>query len=66
MEILKKYILSALAILLFACTHSVNDSKQNWITLFNGEDLNDWIVKVHHHVAGSKLWGYISGRRRND
>jgi hypothetical protein len=52
MEVFKKYILLALAILLFACNHSVNDSKDNWITLFNGEDLNDWIVKVNHHYPG--------------
>lgn len=22
---------------------------ENWQTLFNGKDLNDWIVKIHHH-----------------
>jgi hypothetical protein len=48
----KKYILSTLAILLLACTHSVKDSKENWLTLFNGEDLKDWIVKVNHHEPG--------------
>lgn len=23
-----------------------------WIQLFNGKDLNDWIVKIHHHDVG--------------
>lgn len=23
-----------------------------WIKLFNGRDINDWIVKIHHHDAG--------------
>ncbi len=25
---------------------------QEWISLFNGEDIDDWIVKIHHHEAG--------------
>src|SRR5687768_4804499 len=27
-------------------------TEKEWIKLFNGTDLNDWIVKVHHHDAG--------------
>ena len=26
-----------------------NKTENEWIKLFNGKDLNDWIVKVHHH-----------------
>jgi hypothetical protein len=26
--------------------------KGEWIDLFNGKDLNDWIVKIHHHETG--------------
>lgn len=38
---------------LFACAHPNKAStKDEWIKLFNGRDLNDWIVKVHHHEAG--------------
>lgn len=29
-----------------------NASKQEWIKLFNGKDLNDWTVKIHHHDVG--------------
>lgn len=25
---------------------------EEWINLFNGRDLNDWIVKIHHHDPG--------------
>jgi len=25
---------------------------QEWISLFNGQDINDWIVKIHHHETG--------------
>ena len=27
-------------------------SESKWISLFNGRDLNDWIVKIHHHEPG--------------
>ena len=28
------------------------ENGENWQTLFNGKDLNDWIVKIHHHDMG--------------
>ncbi|MBO9684301.1 MAG: DUF1080 domain-containing protein [Flavisolibacter sp.] len=42
-----------IGILFIGCTGSrklLNDKE--WIQLFNGKDLNDWIVKVHHHETG--------------
>ncbi|WP_339785120.1 DUF1080 domain-containing protein [uncultured Imperialibacter sp.] len=44
----------ALAILLVpmlatAVTGQSKKSKEEWKTLFNGKDINDWIVKIHHH-----------------
>lgn len=29
--------------------------KQNWISLFNGKDINDWIVKINHHEVGDNF-----------
>lgn len=29
-----------------------NDMEGEWQTLFNGKDLDDWIVKIHHHEVG--------------
>lgn len=29
-----------------------SEPKNDWIQLFNGHDINDWIVKVHHHDPG--------------
>jgi 3-keto-disaccharide hydrolase len=26
-----------------------NQQNQQWKSLFNGKDINDWIVKIHHH-----------------
>ena len=35
------------------CTpKTAGTKKENWQPLFNGKDINDWIVKVHHHNAG--------------
>src|SRR5690606_18190633 len=44
------------ATLLFAaCTPKpqADDPQQHqWIRLFNGKDLDDWFVKIHHHEVG--------------
>lgn len=40
-------------LLLFACsTPKEKHVDEQWIDLFNGRDLNDWIVKIHHHDVG--------------
>lgn len=28
---------------------------EEWISLFNGKDINDWIVKIHHHETGDNF-----------
>ena len=30
-------------------------SKEDWISLFNGKDINDWTVKIHHHEVGDNF-----------
>lgn len=30
-------------------------SKEEWISLFNGKDISDWIVKIHHHETGENF-----------
>jgi hypothetical protein len=41
---------------LTTCTAS-KPSPENaaWIPLFNGQDLKDWIVKIHHHEVGENV-----------
>jgi hypothetical protein len=39
------------ALLLSGCS-SVKDQKSEWVSLFNGKDLSDWLVKIHHHDVG--------------
>ena len=43
-------ILTLCMLLLISC-YSIkkNSIKNEWIQLFNGKDINDWIVKIHHH-----------------
>lgn len=30
----------------------LNGQERGWKSLFNGKDINDWFVKVHHHDLG--------------
>lgn len=47
-----KYILSLLLVsVIFSC----KPKESEWITLFNGKDINDWIVKIHHHEVGDNF-----------
>ena len=34
-----------------ATTHKA-PSQNGWISLFNGKDIKDWTVKIHHHEVG--------------
>jgi hypothetical protein len=44
----KKLWLPAIAI--FVMVDCANQKEQkDWVQLFNGKDLNDWVVKIHHH-----------------
>lgn len=43
-----------LTAILFSCSPKANKSGKNseWISLFNGKNLDDWLVKIHHHDIG--------------
>ena len=53
---MKKILLLPALITLFASCNFINGQKladhPKWISLFNGKDINDWIVKIHHHETG--------------
>jgi hypothetical protein len=36
-------------------TKTAQGKKNEWISLFNGKDINDWIVKIHHHEVGENF-----------
>lgn len=48
----RKLKMIAVLIIAFACNPSKDQHREEWISLFNGEDLGDWIVKIHHHDTG--------------
>jgi hypothetical protein len=35
-----------------ACYAQKKPVNNNWMSLFNGKDIKDWIVKIHHHETG--------------
>ncbi|HEX6892138.1 MAG TPA: DUF1080 domain-containing protein [Chryseolinea sp.] len=51
---MNRYFYLPLFLLFLVCCAQPGKQEQEeqWIKLFNGKDLNDWIVKVHHHDPG--------------
>lgn len=47
---LNKKILIVLTLVLQGCINS-KEQKEEWVSIFNGKDINDWVVKIHHHEA---------------
>lgn len=50
-------IISVLMVLAINSCSSVKTLPKNeeWITLFNGNDIKDWFVKIHHHEVGENF-----------
>lgn len=47
---LRSGLIIAVLLLTAAMPERKNDpAKEEWINLFNGRDIKDWIVKIHHH-----------------
>lgn len=44
------------AILILSCNRKIaNKTTGDWVSLFNGKDINDWTVKIHHHEVGENF-----------
>lgn len=41
--------------IVIACASTKERDKDEWTSLFNGKDLDDWIVKIHHHEPGDNF-----------
>lgn len=53
MNRLKYWVLPLFAIILISCNSgSENEADEEWQTLFNGKNLDNWTVKFYHHDAG--------------
>jgi hypothetical protein len=50
---MKRFILIALSCLAFSS--QAKPKKEKWIQLFNGKNLNNWTVKIHHHEVGDNF-----------
>ena len=50
---MKRYSSFIIVFLFIACNGSRKMTAENeWMPIFNGKDMNDWTVKVHHHETG--------------
>jgi hypothetical protein len=46
--------LSSILALVLSCSIK-RETAEQWTPLFNGRDLHDWIVKIHHHDVGDNF-----------
>ena len=50
------FLCSLIVLLGFFCSSCssvpANENQTEWQTLFNGKDIDDWTVKIHHHEVG--------------
>lgn len=43
-------------LLLLGCSRYHNPAAtKEWVKLFNGKDIHDWVVKIHHHETGENF-----------
>lgn len=47
---MKQINLLAALVVIVGCSKPA--PREDWVQLFNGRDINDWVVKIHHHEAG--------------
>jgi hypothetical protein len=53
---MKKLLLACLLLSFLSCTVRKQTGASDWIQLFNGKDLNDWIIKIKDHPLNDN-WG---------
>ncbi len=49
---LKYFSAVTLALLCLPVFAQQNTSKEDWVTLFDGKDIKDWVPKINHHETG--------------
>jgi hypothetical protein len=54
---IRNCIFTFIATTIAAChsAHTVQSGKEGWVSLFNGRDINDWMVKINHHEVGDNF-----------
>jgi hypothetical protein len=48
-------LLTMMFIIVLSCTTESRKEESEWIDLFNGKDINDWVVKIHHYPPGENF-----------
>lgn len=48
----QRLMLAGILFFYVSCTSRGDDAQPEWISLFNGQDMNDWMVKINHHEVG--------------
>ena len=49
MIIVKILMLPVMLLMVHSAKGQENPADKNWINIFNGKDIENWIVKIHHH-----------------
>ena len=49
---MKNLTLLVIFIILISSCQTISSKKENWIRLFNGKDLNDWVIKIKGSPLG--------------
>lgn len=52
MKFNKTLIAFCFSILILSCANKEKQNQDEWQYLFNGEDLEGWVVKINHHALG--------------
>lgn len=58
MTSIRKCFYCSLLVALFVsgcCSSEVTKSNSSWVSLFNGKDISDWVVKIQHHETGANF-----------
>ena len=53
---MKKLLFTCLLLSFLSCAVHKQTGASGWIELFNGKDLNDWIIKIKDHPLNDN-WG---------
>lgn len=52
LHLLKTVTCIIFAVILFPVAAKTQADANQWVSLFNGKDINDWVVKINHHETG--------------
>ncbi len=54
-DMTKTFLLTVIILTIISCSNQKEKRENKFMPLFNGKDLNDWTVKIHHHEVGDNF-----------